>query len=158
MTDEQQIRALIEAWAIAAHDGDLDTVLADHSPVIPSSASGSPSGCARPAAAGSSSTSTTRSRTRAAHPRPRQSTRASSAEGGMPPLERPRRLACTWLWNSTALGTGDQFVEVEFIDNGADTTTVVLFSTGLTEADEHDHRSGWEASFDNLDSVLAARR
>lgn len=30
MTDEQQIRALINAWAAAAHDGDLDTVLADH--------------------------------------------------------------------------------------------------------------------------------
>ena len=25
MSDEQQIRTLIEAWAIAAHDGDLDT-------------------------------------------------------------------------------------------------------------------------------------
>jgi uncharacterized protein (TIGR02246 family) len=34
MTDEQQIRTLIEAWAIAAHDGDLDTVLADHAPDI----------------------------------------------------------------------------------------------------------------------------
>jgi ketosteroid isomerase-like protein len=34
MTDEQQIRALIEAWAVAAHEGDLDTVLADHSPEI----------------------------------------------------------------------------------------------------------------------------
>ena len=30
MTDEQQIRGLIERWAGAAHDGDLDTVLADH--------------------------------------------------------------------------------------------------------------------------------
>jgi uncharacterized protein (TIGR02246 family) len=28
--DVQQIRALIEAWAAAAHRGDLDTVLADH--------------------------------------------------------------------------------------------------------------------------------
>jgi uncharacterized protein (TIGR02246 family) len=34
MTDEQQIRALLEAWAIAAHEGDLDTVLADHAPDI----------------------------------------------------------------------------------------------------------------------------
>ncbi len=34
MSDEQQIRALIEAWAIAAHDGDLATVLADHAPDI----------------------------------------------------------------------------------------------------------------------------
>jgi RNA polymerase sigma-70 factor (ECF subfamily) len=28
MTDEEQIRTLIEAWAFAVHDGDLDTVLA----------------------------------------------------------------------------------------------------------------------------------
>ncbi len=34
MSDEQQIRTLIEAWAAAAHDGDLDTVLADHAPDI----------------------------------------------------------------------------------------------------------------------------
>ena len=34
MSDEQQIRALIEAWAIAVHDGDLATVLADHAPDI----------------------------------------------------------------------------------------------------------------------------
>src|SRR3954468_326687 len=30
MTDEQQIRALIQPWANAVHTGDLDTVLADH--------------------------------------------------------------------------------------------------------------------------------
>jgi uncharacterized protein (TIGR02246 family) len=29
-TDEQQIRELIEQWAVAVHTGDLDTVLADH--------------------------------------------------------------------------------------------------------------------------------
>ncbi len=34
MTDEQQIRSLIEAWTTAVHDGDLDTVLADHAPEI----------------------------------------------------------------------------------------------------------------------------
>jgi uncharacterized protein (TIGR02246 family) len=34
MNDEQQIRAMIEAWAIAAHDGDLATVLTDHAPDI----------------------------------------------------------------------------------------------------------------------------
>jgi len=34
MSEEQQIRALIEAWAIAAHGGDLDTILADHAPDI----------------------------------------------------------------------------------------------------------------------------
>ena len=33
-TDEQQIRALIQAWASAVHTGDLETVLADHAPEI----------------------------------------------------------------------------------------------------------------------------
>lgn len=31
MTDEQQIRDLVERWATAAHEGDLDAVLVDHS-------------------------------------------------------------------------------------------------------------------------------
>ena len=34
MTDEQQIRELIERWAAAVHDGDLPVVLADHAPEI----------------------------------------------------------------------------------------------------------------------------
>ena len=34
MTDEQQIRELIERWAAAAHDGDMAVVLADHAPDI----------------------------------------------------------------------------------------------------------------------------
>src|ERR1700750_692114 len=34
MTDEQQIRDLIERWAAAVHDGDLPVVLADHAPDI----------------------------------------------------------------------------------------------------------------------------
>ena len=34
MSEEQQIRSLIEAWAVAAHNGDLDTILAGHAPDI----------------------------------------------------------------------------------------------------------------------------
>jgi uncharacterized protein (TIGR02246 family) len=34
MTDEQQIRDLIQRWAVARHDGDMATVLADHAPNI----------------------------------------------------------------------------------------------------------------------------
>jgi uncharacterized protein (TIGR02246 family) len=34
MTDEQQIRDLIERWAAAVHAGDMATVLADHAPGI----------------------------------------------------------------------------------------------------------------------------
>ena len=34
MTDEQQIRDLIERWVAAVHDGDMAVVLADHDPEI----------------------------------------------------------------------------------------------------------------------------
>ena len=34
MSDEAEITALIRRWAQAVHDGDLDAVLADHSPDI----------------------------------------------------------------------------------------------------------------------------
>jgi len=34
MTNEQEIRTLIENWVTAVHTGDLDTVLADHAPDI----------------------------------------------------------------------------------------------------------------------------
>jgi uncharacterized protein (TIGR02246 family) len=34
MTDEEQIRDLIERWATAAHDGDMAGVLTDHAPDI----------------------------------------------------------------------------------------------------------------------------
>jgi uncharacterized protein (TIGR02246 family) len=34
MTDEQQIRDLIERWTTAVHDGDMAVVLADHDPKI----------------------------------------------------------------------------------------------------------------------------
>ena len=30
MTDDKEVRALIEQWAAAVHNGDLDVVLADH--------------------------------------------------------------------------------------------------------------------------------
>ena len=34
MADHDDIRALIQRWAVAVHTGDLDTVLADHAPDI----------------------------------------------------------------------------------------------------------------------------
>lgn len=34
MSDDQQIRTLIERWAAAVHEGDMATVLADHAPGI----------------------------------------------------------------------------------------------------------------------------
>lgn len=71
-------------------------------------------------------------------------------------IERPNRLVFRWRWDTTALGAHDQLIEVIFTDNGDRTTTVVLTNRGLTDAELPDHRDGWDASFDNLDAVLAA--
>ena len=56
------------------------------------------------------------------------------------------------------MGAHDQLIEVTFTDNGDRTTSVVLTNAGLTDADEQSHREGWDASFDNLDVVLAAQQ
>jgi uncharacterized protein YndB with AHSA1/START domain len=77
-------------------------------------------------------------------------------EGHYVVIERPHRLVFTWRWDSIALGTHDQLVEVTFTDNGDGTTTVALINSGVTEAEEPLHREGWDASFDNLDAVLEA--
>jgi uncharacterized protein YndB with AHSA1/START domain len=67
-------------------------------------------------------------------------------------LDRPRRLAFTWAWESEP--SARQLVEVEFIDHG-DRTTVVMTHTGLPEAETEDYHEGWQNSFDNLDVALA---
>jgi uncharacterized protein YndB with AHSA1/START domain len=76
-------------------------------------------------------------------------------EGRYVTLDRPRRLAFTWRWDSPDLGVQEQLVEVTFAGNGDGTTTVVLTNTGLTEREEREHREGWLLSFANLDTVLA---
>jgi uncharacterized protein YndB with AHSA1/START domain len=66
-------------------------------------------------------------------------------------IDPPRRLAFTWIWDSDT--SARQFVEVEFIDHG-EATTVVLTHSGVPAAEEGDYRTGWQASFDNLDAAL----
>jgi len=71
-------------------------------------------------------------------------------------IDPPRRLVFTWTWDRADVGEGMQLVEVEFSDNRDGTTTVVLTNAGLAdEQASESHREGWEASFDNLDGVLA---
>jgi uncharacterized protein YndB with AHSA1/START domain len=69
-------------------------------------------------------------------------------------IRRPERLVFTWTWD----GQEDcQLVEVEFNEREDGTTTVVLMNRGLRDEDaKRSHREGWEASFDNLERVLAA--
>jgi uncharacterized protein YndB with AHSA1/START domain len=67
------------------------------------------------------------------------------------------RLVFTWTWDGHEGHEGTQLVEVELRERGEGTTTVVLTNRGLgDEESRRSHREGWEASFDNLDRVLAA--
>jgi uncharacterized protein YndB with AHSA1/START domain len=69
-------------------------------------------------------------------------------------ITRPERLAFTWTWDGEE---DSQLVEVEFHERADGTTTVVLTNRGLRDEDaKRSHRDGWEASFDNLERVLAA--
>jgi uncharacterized protein YndB with AHSA1/START domain len=71
-------------------------------------------------------------------------------------IDRPERLVFSWTWDGHASHEGRQVVEVELRDRGDGTTEVVLTNTGLAgEESKRSHRSGWQASFDNLDRVLS---
>jgi uncharacterized protein YndB with AHSA1/START domain len=66
------------------------------------------------------------------------------------------RLVFTWTWDGHEGHEGTQLIEVEFREQEDGTTTVVLTNRGLRDEDsKRSHRQGWEASFDNLDRVLA---
>jgi uncharacterized protein YndB with AHSA1/START domain len=72
-------------------------------------------------------------------------------------FKRPERLVFTWTWDGHEGHEGSQVVEVEFHGRDDGTTTIVLTNRGLSDEDaRRSHRKGWEASFDNLDRVLAA--
>jgi uncharacterized protein YndB with AHSA1/START domain len=77
-------------------------------------------------------------------------------EGRYVEISRPTRLVFTWQWDAVQLGTQSQLVEITFTENADATTTVVLVNRGLTESEEQSHREGWQASFDNLDDILAS--
>ena len=69
----------------------------------------------------------------------------------------PVRLVFTWTWDGHAGHEGTQLVEVEFDEHDDGTTTVVLTNRGLEDEEAmRTHREGWDASFDNLDRVLAS--
>jgi uncharacterized protein YndB with AHSA1/START domain len=71
-------------------------------------------------------------------------------------ITRPERLVFTWTWDGHEGHEGTQLIEVEFGERADGTTAVVLTNRGLPdEESRRSHRDGWEASFDNLDRVLA---
>jgi uncharacterized protein YndB with AHSA1/START domain len=71
-------------------------------------------------------------------------------------IDPPERLAFTWTWDGHEGHDGTPLVEVEFRAREDGTTTVVLTNRGLRdEESKRSHKQGWDASFDNLDRVLA---
>ena len=72
-------------------------------------------------------------------------------------INPPERLVFSWTWDGHEGHEGGQLVEVEFTEREDGTTTVVVTNRGLRdEESKRSHEQGWEASFDNLDRVLAA--
>jgi uncharacterized protein YndB with AHSA1/START domain len=76
-------------------------------------------------------------------------------EGHYVEISRPGRLAFTWRWDDPELAVGDQLVEVTFTSAADGATVVVLTNSGLTGEAIGSHEEGWQASFDNLDRILA---
>ena len=72
-------------------------------------------------------------------------------------IDPPRRLAFTWAWDRSIATRATQLVEVDFTDNRDGTTTVVMVNRGLRDEEAQEHREGWDASFENLDRLLAER-
>jgi uncharacterized protein YndB with AHSA1/START domain len=71
-------------------------------------------------------------------------------------MRPPERLAFTWTWDGHEGHEGTQLIEVEFTERRDGTTTMVLTNRGLRDEEaKRTHREGWEASFDNLERVLA---
>ena len=68
----------------------------------------------------------------------------------------PERLVFTWRWDGHPGHEGTQLIEVALSQEQDGTTTAVLTNRGLRDEEaKRTHRAGWEASFDNLDRVLA---
>jgi len=68
-------------------------------------------------------------------------------------IERPSRLAFTWVWDDEPHET---LIEVEFEESDG-TTTVRFTHSGLwSEEAVRSHEGGWNGCFDNLARALAA--
>jgi uncharacterized protein YndB with AHSA1/START domain len=71
-------------------------------------------------------------------------------------IDAPTRLVFTWAWDRSDPVSRTQLIEVDFTDNRDGTTTVVMVNRGLRDdQSKESHREGWDASFDNLDRLLA---
>jgi uncharacterized protein YndB with AHSA1/START domain len=70
-------------------------------------------------------------------------------------IDRPNRLAFTWIWDNDTRGT---LIEVDFAETDGVTTVNFTHSRLWDEEAVRNHRSGWTTVFDHLERVLGAVR
>jgi uncharacterized protein YndB with AHSA1/START domain len=68
-------------------------------------------------------------------------------------IERPSRLAFTWVWDDEPHET---HIAIEFEEADGATTVRFVHSGLWSEETVHSHRGGWNGCFDNLDRELTA--
>jgi uncharacterized protein YndB with AHSA1/START domain len=68
-------------------------------------------------------------------------------------IDRPRRLAFTWLWDDEPTRT---LIEVEFEEHDGATTVRFTHSALWDEEAVRSHERGWRNCFDNLERALEA--
>jgi uncharacterized protein YndB with AHSA1/START domain len=68
-------------------------------------------------------------------------------------IERPRRLAFTWLWDGETTRT---LIEIDFEEAGGVTTVRFTHSGLWDEAAVRSHEHGWTVCFENLERTLDA--
>jgi uncharacterized protein YndB with AHSA1/START domain len=68
-------------------------------------------------------------------------------------IDRPNRLAFTWLWDGNDTR---QLIELEFEERGGVTAVRFTHSGLWSEEAVRSHEDGWNRCFDNLERTLAA--
>jgi uncharacterized protein YndB with AHSA1/START domain len=67
-------------------------------------------------------------------------------------IERPTRLAFTWIWDGD---TRRMLIEIDFEEAAGATTVRFVHRDLWDEAELRSHREGWTVVFDNLERTLA---
>ena len=68
-------------------------------------------------------------------------------------VDPPRRLAFTWTWDGEDASSS---IELEFAEQGRETTVVLTHSGLRGEESAESHREGWEHTLENLGRALAS--
>jgi len=70
-------------------------------------------------------------------------------------IDRPRRLAFTWVWDDDR-DQVEQLIVIDFTEAGGSTLVRFSHENLWNQEAVRDHEEGWTRAFDNLERVLAA--